>query len=384
MTSGLKIAFYGSSLVSAYWNGAATYYRGIVRSLHARGHHVIFLEPDAFGRQQHRDLPEDPEWAEVVVYPATDSGVRHALERAQAVDLVVKASGVGVFDELLEYEIARLRTAERMTVFWDVDAPATLERVQADSADPFLPLIPQYDLILTYGGGPPVVDAYRQLGARDCIPIYNALDPDIHHPVAADPRFAGCLAFLGNRLPDRERRVREFFFRAAHALPREKFLLGGNGWPDCADLPPNVETLGHVYTCDHNALNCTPQAVLNISRESMARFGYSPATRIFEAAGAGACLITDYWVGIEQFLEPEREILVAVDGEDVARQLRELTPLRATAIGEAARRRVTSEHTYSHRAQQLEAILDGALPPSSHARASRTDAPASQLPQALA
>src|SRR5690606_23839409 len=28
--AGMKIAFFGSSLVSSYWNGAATYYRGIL------------------------------------------------------------------------------------------------------------------------------------------------------------------------------------------------------------------------------------------------------------------------------------------------------------------------------------------------------------------
>jgi hypothetical protein len=33
----MNIAFFGSSLVSAYWNGAATYYRGIIRALHELG-----------------------------------------------------------------------------------------------------------------------------------------------------------------------------------------------------------------------------------------------------------------------------------------------------------------------------------------------------------
>ena len=66
-TTHLNIAFFGSSLVSAYWNGAATYYRGIVRALHARGHRVTFYEPDAYERQQNRDIA-DPDYATVVVY----------------------------------------------------------------------------------------------------------------------------------------------------------------------------------------------------------------------------------------------------------------------------------------------------------------------------
>jgi spore maturation protein CgeB len=351
----MNIAFFGSSLVSAYWNGAATYYRGVLRHLAERGHRITFYEPDAFERQQHRDIP-DPDWARVVVYPATDQGVSRSLEDARGADLVVKASGVGVFDELLEAAVLDIRRADGLAVFWDVDAPATLDRMEADPKDPFRSLVPKYDLVLTYGGGDPVVNAYRGFGARDCIPVYNALDPSTHHPVAPDPRFEADLGFLGNRLPDREARVEEFFLKAASALPERTFLLGGNGWSD-KPMPANVRYLGHVYTRDHNAFNCTPQAVLNISRESMARYGFSPATRVFEAAGAGACLITDEWVGIEMFLEPGREVLVARDGDEVAARLRELTPEQARRIGDAARRRVLSEHTYAHRAAQVESVL---------------------------
>src|SRR5438128_4471129 len=102
MKSGLQIAFFGSSLLSAYWNGAATYYRGILRALHARGHRVTFYESDAYDRQMHRDIP-DPDYAKVVVYSAdgTDA-VRRCLDDAHGADLVVKASGNGVFDDLLE------------------------------------------------------------------------------------------------------------------------------------------------------------------------------------------------------------------------------------------------------------------------------------------
>jgi spore maturation protein CgeB len=359
MASGLDIAFFGSSLVSAYWNGAATYYRGIIRALAARGHRVTFYEPDAFGRQQHRDIP-DPEWARVVVYPGEgDDGVQQALEDARGADLVVKASGVGVFDELLEREVLSLQRPETLVVFWDVDAPATLDRMEHDTSDPFRALVPRYDLVLTYGGGHPVVRAYERCGARCCVPVYNALDPDTHHPVPRDSRFAGDLGFLGNRLPDREARVAEFFLRAAAALPSRAFLLGGSGWSD-KPMPENVRYVGHVYTADHNAFNCTPLAVLNVNRDSMARYGFSPPTRVFEAAGAGACLITDAWEGVELFLEPEREVLVARSGDEVAGALDELDLPRARAIGAAALRRVLSEHTYAHRAALVEKLLDAA------------------------
>ena len=124
-------------------------------------------------------------------------------------------------------------------------------------------------------------------------------------------------------------------------------------------MPANIRYIGHLSTVDHNAFNSTPLAVLNIARESMARYGFSPATRVFEAAGAGSCLISDLWEGLDLFLEPEREILTARDGAEVASRLAALRPERARAIGEAARRRVLAEHTYAHRAAQLEAVLLG-------------------------
>ena len=361
MAAGLDIAFFGSSLVSAYWNGAATYYRGIVRALHARGHRVTFYEPDAFDRQKHRDIP-DPEWAAVVVYPGEgDDGVRRCLDRAAAADVIVKASGVGVFDELLEAAVPTLGGPRSLRIFWDVDAPATLARMRENPADLFRDLVPRYDAVFTYGGGPPVVDAYTSFGAKRCEPIYNALDPTTHFPVAPDPRFAADLTFLGNRLPDREARVDDFFLSAARALPGSSFLLGGSGWDEHCDLPPNVRPLGHVSTNDHNALNRTPRAVLNVSRESMAAVGYSPATRVFEAAGASACLITDAWEGIDLFLEPGREVLVAANGAEVADHLRSLDERRSRAIGEAALKRVLAEHTYDRRAVRVEELLTGEL-----------------------
>jgi spore maturation protein CgeB len=355
------VAFFGSSLVSAYWNGAATYYRGIIRALHARGYDVTFYEPDAYQRQQHRDIP-DPPWATVVVYPGPDQGddgVRRCLDRAARADLIVKASGVGAFDGLLEAAVPALKREGNRVIFWDVDAPATLERVRRDPRDPFRPLIPRYDLVLTYGGGDPVVRAYQELGATQCVPIYNALDPQTHHPVEPDPRFEADLGFLGNRLPDREARVEALFLDVAAERPQRRFLLGGAGWDD-KRVPANVRALGHVPTADHNAFNCTPRAVLNISRESMARNGFSPATRVFEAAGAAACLITDAWPGIDAFFDPGTELVVASSGAEVAATLDVLTPERAREIGRRAYRRAVAQHTYDHRAAELDALLGGA------------------------
>lgn len=354
----MKIAFYGSSLLSSYWNGAATYYRGILTALAGRGHQITFYEPDAFERQQHRDI-DPPDWVRSVVYDANPAALSGVLAEAAAADVVVKASGVGVFDRELLEGVLRHARPDALKLFWDVDAAATLDEMRQEPDHPVRGALGQLDLVLTYGGGPPVIDAYRGFGAPRCVPVYNALDPATHHPVAPEPAFACDLAFLANRLPDREARVEEFFLAAAAALPERRFLLGGNGWAGKV-MPGNVRAIGHVGTAQHNAFNCTPRAVLNVARDSMARIGFSPATRVFEAAGAAACLITDAWEGIELFLTPDEEVLVARDGQDVAEHLAALTEERARAIGKAALARVLRDHTYELRGAEVDQILRNA------------------------
>lgn len=351
----MKIAFYGSSILSSYWNGAATYYRGIVKGLTDLGHHVTFLEPDAFGRQERRDIGPPP-WCEVVVYPATIDGVLAASERARTADVVVKASGVGAYDDELLAAVMGSAGRDALRIWWDVDAPATLAEISRHPDAPLRRMLGDLDAVFTYGGGAGVCADYVTLGARVCEPIYNAVDPETHYRVAADPRFAVDLAFLGNRLPDRDLRVREFLVRPAELAPERRFLLGGAGW-DEVGLPANVQVVGHVPTGEHNAFNSSPLAVLNVNRDSMAERGFSPPTRIFEAAAAGACLITDAWAGIELFLEPDSEVLVARDGRDVQERLAALTPARARAVGELAAARMLAEHTYARRAQQVDRLL---------------------------
>ena len=162
----MNIAFYGSSLLSSYWNGAATYYRGILRALAERGHCITFYEPDAFDRQAHRDI-DPPEWACVVVWPATPEGLAAVLAEARDADVVVKANGVGVYDRELLEGVLRHAGPDALKIFWDVDAAATLDEMRGDADHPVRRALPQLDMVFTYGGDPPVVEAYEGFGARE-------------------------------------------------------------------------------------------------------------------------------------------------------------------------------------------------------------------------
>jgi spore maturation protein CgeB len=354
----MKLVMFGSSLVSAYWNGAATYYRGICKAMFERGHRIVFVEPDLYDRQRNRDLEQDPAYAEVRVCGGWAELARE-LERARDADLVAKCSGVGGWDMELAQGVLGLRSSRTRVAFWDVDAPQTLAAASSEPVDAegtFRSLVPRFDLILLYGGGPPVQAAYRRLGARQSHLVYNAVDPDEYFPVPPSPDRQCDLLFMGNRMPDRERRVHDLFFKAAMLAPELQFVLGGNGWGDCP-LPGNVRWIGHVPTTEHRAWNCSARMVLNINRSDMAATGYSPPTRVFEAAGCGSCVITDQWDGISTFFAPGEEILVASTAEEIVTHLRSTSVTHAAAIGAAARRRVLADHTYTARAVELESVL---------------------------
>ena len=350
----MNIFVFGSSLTSTYWNGAATYYRGIYKHLHRLGNRITFAEPDAFGRQQHKDV-ENVDYAKVLVYQSPRD-LPALLKQAAGSDVVIKHSGVGVDDAFLEQEVLQCRSRKTRALFWDVDAPATLSRINGSAHDPFRALIPEFDAVFTYGGGPAVVSTYIKLGARKCIPIYNGLDPDTHYQVSPDPNLKCDLAFVGNRLPDRESRVNEFFFGVAALHPELSFILAGEGWGS-KKRPSNVRWIGHLGSERHNPLNSSARAILNVNRDSMARVGFSPPTRVFEAAGAAACVITDSWDGIDEFFQPGVEILCGASGFEVSETLKQLTDESAAQIGRAMLARALSQHTYASRALEVQTAL---------------------------
>jgi spore maturation protein CgeB len=349
----MNIFVFGSSITSSYWNGAATYYRGIYKYLSRLGHQITFAEPDAYGRQQKRDSGDYSYVHSLVYTPGQD--LDRMLALAAQADIVIKHSGIGADDETLELRVLECQP-HAAVCFWDVDAPATIARMNADPSDAFPRAIPQYDAVLTYGGGPEVEAHYRRFGARAYHSVYNGLDPETHHPVAPDPSVTADVLFLGNRLPDREARVDELFLRAAQLAPTRSFLLGGEGW-EGKPLPPNVRWLGHVPTADHNRLNCSATLVMNINRSSMASFGFSPPTRIFEVAGAGAPLLCDAWRGIEDVFEPDLEILIIHSAEDVVAALDRYSVEQRKHIGSNALARALRDHTYAQRALQAQTIF---------------------------
>ncbi len=273
--------------------------------------------PTSWDRQANRDI-DPPDWCRVDVWEATPEGCARPPQVPKRRGSSWWRRGIGYEDDALRRAVLEQARPDALRICWDVDAPATLATLRAEPDHPLRRDLPEFDLVLTYGGGQPVVDGYRALGARDCVPIYNALDPDDafpgRRPIRASPPIS---AFSATACPTARRAWRSSSSSPRARLPDRRFLLGGVGW----ERPPLPDNVRAHRPCRHRR----PQ---RLQRHARARCstspatawrqnGFSPATRVFEAAGAGACLITDAWEGIELFLEPGREVLVARDGAEV-------------------------------------------------------------------
>jgi len=349
----MKIFAFGSSIDSCYRDSGAAYYRGCYKYLARRGHEVVFAEPDAYGRRKRRDS-SGVSYVESLMY-RPGRGIDAMLRRALLADVVIKHSGLGVDDELLEQRVLEC-CRQSVLIFWDADPSATIIRMKANPRDPFLRAVPRYDAVFTYGGGPESSSDYLKIGARSCYSIHHGVDSETHYPVEPDPGLKCDLAFLGNRSPERESRVDELFFKAAKLAPEKDFLLGGEGW-EGKEAPMNVRWIGHVPASEHNRINCSAGMVINISRSSIAERGYAPPNRIFEAAGAAACMLSDEWPGLKEFFDPGREIFVVRSAEDVAAALRSFDRSMRWRAGTAFFAAAMQRHTYGIRARQAEEAI---------------------------
>ncbi len=351
----LDVVVLGLSLSSAWGNGHATTFRALLRAFAARGHDVLFLERDAPWYAAHRDLP-DPAFCQLALYPDLAALHRWA-DRIAAADLVIVGSYVpdGV-------AVGRLvqRLARGVTAFYDIDTPVTLAKLErGDEEYLSAEIIPGYDLYLSFTGGPILDHLMRRYRARSARALYCSADETMYRPVPAEDRWD--LSYLGTYSPDRQPTLDRLLLEPARRSPDLRFAVAGPQYSDTIAWPANVQRLEHVPPADHPKFYASSRYTLNVTRADMIRFGYSPSVRLFEAAAAGAPIISDRWAGLETLFEPGAEIMLADTADDVLAILLHQPEAARRQIADQARRRVLAGHTASHRAAELEAHVRAAL-----------------------
>jgi spore maturation protein CgeB len=345
----LRIVILGLSITSSWGNGHATTYRALVRELNARGHDILFLERDVPWYASNRDLPRPPHCRTALYLDRSELEQRFAGEIAEA-DLVIVGSYVPEGARVGEWVT---RIARGVTAFYDIDTPVTLAKLARGEEEYLTPeLIREYQLYLSFTGGPTLERLEQEFGSPLARPLYCSVDPELYYPEPMPTRWD--LGYMGTYSEDRQPALNRLLIEPAQAWPEGRFVVAGPQYPKAVRWPRNVRRVQHLPPKRHRGFYNAQRFTLNLTRADMVAAGYSPSVRLFEAAACGTPIISDYWDGIETLFQPGQEILIARSPREVQQYLRDIPEPDRVALGRRARRRVLAEHTAAHRAAELE------------------------------
>lgn len=355
----LNIVILGLSITSSWGNGHATTFRGLVRELAARSHQVLFLERDVPWYAASRDLPQ-PEYCTTELYSTLDDLENRFTEQVREADVVIIGSYVPEGVLVGQWVI---NTAQGIKAFYDIDTPVTLAKLERDDFEYLHPsLIPQYDLYLSFTGGPTLEVLEKKYGSPMARPLYCSFDPALYYPEEHAAQWD--LGYLGTYSDDRQPALETLMLAAAWQWPAGKFVVAGPQYPASVQWPANTQYIHHLPPAEHRQFYNQQRFTQNITRQDMIQAGFSPSVRLFEAAACGIPIISDYWEGLDTFFAFDAEILISRSTQDTLGYLQEISEAERKAIGERARQKVLTYHTAAHRAWEVEQYvrtLQGAL-----------------------
>ena len=359
----MRFVIFGLTVSSSWGNGHATTWRGVLKALQRAGHSITFFERDVPYYAVARDLPA-PDFCELVLYDAWADVVPHARRAVAGADVALVTSYCA--DGLAACRLV-LDSAGVLRVFYDIDTPVTLAELSAHGiatatgARYLTPdLIPEFDLYLSFTGGPLLRRLRTVWGARRAAPLYCSVDPEVHYPVEPAEEFRCSLGYLGTYSADRQPGLERFLIEPARRRPDETFVVAGSLYPPDIEWPPNVKRSHHLAPSEHAAFYCANRLTLNLTRQAMLEVGYAPSVRLFEAASCGAPILSDWWPGLDEFFRPGEEILIARTSDDAVAAL-DLSDAELARIAGAARERTLAAHTCEVRARELLALCQAAL-----------------------
>jgi spore maturation protein CgeB len=352
MPEPLKITILGLSITSSWGNGHATTFRGLVRELNRRGHHITFLERDVPWYAEHRDLPIPP-YCDLGLYQDLEE-LRERFERdVVEADCVIVGSYV---PEGVDVATWVNDMAKGVTAFYDIDTPVTLAKLRRGDYEYISPeLIPRYNMYLSFTGGPTLHRLQEKYKSPKALPLYCSFDPDNYFPEKHEIKWD--LGYLGTYSDDRQPPLERLMLDAARSWPEGRFAVAGPQYPETIEWPVNVERFEHLPPNEHCAFYCSQRFAMNITRADMIEAGYSPSVRLFEAAACGVPVISDFWEGLDSFFTIGEDILVSRSATDTLSFLCGMSEHEREQIGRNAREKVMSKHTAAHRAGELERYI---------------------------
>ena len=366
-----EIVFIGLSITSSWGNGHASTYRSLIRGLHQRGHKVLFLEHDQPWYASNRDAPI-LDYCHARLYADFEELRERYTQRIQAAAAVIVGSYIHDGRRVCDWV---LNQAHGVKAFYDIDTPVTLACLRDDSCDYLrASQVPEFDVMLSFTGGPTLQRLETEFGARCARALYCSVDVEQHRP--ASLRRDIDLGYLGTYSNDRQPALEQLLNEPARRLSKRRFAVAGAQYPASIQWPRNVQRVEHMAPDRHSLFYSRQRFTLNLTRADMRRAGYSPSVRLFEAAACGTPIISDDWIGLDEVLTPNKEILLAHTAEDVTTYLQDVSDADARRLAMAARERISTEHSSARRAAELESYLASArtVKPSQSARSSHQPA----------
>lgn len=352
----MRIVIFGLTISSSWGNGHATIWRGLLAALAARGHDISFYEKDVPWYAENRDMT-DPPGVALRLYKSWGEALETALPELRRADVCMVTSYCP--DGLAASDLV-VRSGGGLRVFYDLDTPVTLEALSRGERVPYMSPggLGEFDLVLSYTGGSALRELRGRLGAKRAAALYGSVDPSVHRPRAVPDICRADMSYLGTYAADRQQALEDLFIGAARRLPSMTFLIGGPLYPKDFPWLENISYIQHIDPPRHSVFYCSSRLTLNVTRGAMAKMGYCPSGRLFEAAACGTPVLSDNWEGLERFFEPGREIIIASETGDAVRALGR-DPEELQAIGLEARRRALKDHTAARRAEEFERIIAG-------------------------
>lgn len=354
----MKFVIFGLTVSSSWGNGHATLWRGLIAALARQGHQVVFFERDVPYYADNRDLKRLGDGAELLLYADWNDVRDRARTEVRSAEVVLTTS---YCPDAVAASALMLDEAPGACLFYDLDTPITLARLESGERPAYLPPdgLGGFDLVLSYTGGAALEALRARLGAQRVAPLYGHVDPAVHRPVAPDPLFRADLSYLGTYAKDRQPALQSLFIEPARQRPNRRFVLGGSGYPQDFPWADNIFFVRHLPPPDHGRFFSSSRLTLNVTRADMAAMGFCPSGRLFEAAACGCPVLSDWWEGLDSFFAPGRELLIAHSTEEAVAAL-DLSDAEIARIAAAARDRVLAEHTSDHRARELVGLIEGA------------------------
>ncbi len=366
----MRIVCFYHSLLSDWNHGNAHFLRGVVSELVARGHDVTVYEPRDAWSVKNLVSERGPSALGDYhsVYPGLQS-VRYDLATLD-LDAALDGADVVLVHEWNEHELVRRigqhrggagSTGAYRLLFHDTHHRAVTDADSMANYD-----LRYYDGVLAFGAV--IRDLYLERGwARRAWTWHEAADTRVFRRIAgAKPD--GDLVWVGNWGDDeRTEELREFLLEPVKALGL-KARIHGVRYPEHARralADAGIEYAGWLPNYEAPEVFAKYRVTVHVPRRPYVRaLPGIPTIRVFEALACGIPLISAPWEDAEGLFEPGSDFLVARNGEEMRRHLRDLLadPERAREMAERGLRTIHARHTCAHRVDELLAIVASLAP----------------------